>query len=78
MDVIRVKDYPRSKYTVYWEIGINDKTNGWTARLYNWDTHQVVAMQQGAAPDMGTARQASQTWVKSQLSNYARPAPGAA
>ena len=78
MDVIAVKDYPRTQYSAYWEIAIDQKTYTWVARIYSWDSGAVVAEQQGAAPGMEAARHASQTWVKQQMDNYARPGPVAA
>jgi hypothetical protein len=72
MDVISVKDYPRSRYSAYWEIEVDAKTNKWAARLYDYATNTVLVEQRGAATGMEAARHASQTWVKSQMDQHKR------
>lgn len=73
MDVIAVKDYPRAEYSAYWEIGINAKTNQWTARILDWKDSGVLMAMTAAASDMGSARTASQTWVKQHMDQFKRP-----
>lgn len=72
MDIIAVADYPRTKYSAYWEIGIDGKTFKWTARLYDWGTGNVLVEQSAAAPSMAVARNASQTWVRDQIERFKR------
>lgn len=72
MDVIAVKDYPRTQYRAYWEIGIDRDTGAWGARIYDWDSGAVLLEKADTSGDVPAARLASQTWVKGIMDAFKR------
>jgi hypothetical protein len=76
MDIIALSEYPREKYSAYWEIAIDRATSMWSARIYDYATNTVMVAQTAVAPSYEVARSASQTWVKSQMELFARPSGG--
>lgn len=89
VNVINVRDYPKTEYTAYWEIGIRRNADGsctWIARILSRGAPVgrfendpfLLEQQKGEAKDEATARTNSQSWVKGQMHLYRRDAKGVA
>lgn len=71
--LISVHDYPRTRYSAYWEIGVsNTAPYKWLARLISNDTHVELDVGVGEAESEEEARRASQGWVLTYIDGYRR------
>lgn len=76
--LINIFDYPRKKYFAYWEIRVdgNDADGyGYGARIYSFDTHELLDEVTGEAETRDLADTAAQTWVLDRIEQYRRPEP---
>lgn len=84
-NILDLKDYPKTEYTAYWEIGIGRQVDGsckWIARIltrgqpvHTEADHPdpfLLEENRGDAPDEWHARRNSQLWVQAQMVNYRR------
>lgn len=71
--LIDIKDYPKSKYTAYWEIGINSNNLYWEVRFYSYDNGEIVLSGFNQAEiDINQARVQSQKFVKKHINLFKR------
>ncbi|MEQ1771220.1 MAG: hypothetical protein ABL879_15420 [Devosia sp.] len=71
--LINVHDYPRTRYSAYWEIGVsNTAPFKWLARLISYDTHAELDVGVGEALSEEEARRMSQGWVLTYIEGYRR------
>lgn len=71
--MISVHDYPRTRYSAYWEIGVsNTSPYKWLARLISNDTHVELDVGVGEAASEEEARRLSQEWVLTYIESYRR------
>lgn len=71
---ISVHDYPRTKYSAYWEYFTPDDTTPiqWTVRFMSFDTHALLSEVKGESSDVQSARAACQAAVVAQMPGYLR------
>ena len=71
--LINLHDYPRDRYSAYWEIGVsNTAPFRWLARLISFDTHVELEVTAGVAESEDDARRKSQQWVLDHIEAYRR------
>ena len=71
--IIDLHDYPRARYSAYWEIGVANTTPfRWIARLISNDEHVELEVKAGAADSEEDARRQSQQWVLDHIEQYRR------
>lgn len=72
--LINVDDYPKDRYSAYWEIFVDDVTFAWKARVYARTGGELLAHQSGRGRDRDDADIAAQNWVLEQMKHHRRPA----
>ena len=71
--LIDLRDYPGSRYSAYWEIGVlklETRHWRWVAKIVDRQTGVVLDRAEGEAGDETEARRQSQTWVLGQMTVY--------
>jgi len=74
-DLISIHDYPRAKYSVYWEIrvgGSDDEGWRWGVRFYDYATSKVVKDAVDVTDKRGDAVIDAQKWVLANIETYHR------
>lgn len=77
VSLINVADYPRERYSAYWEIrvlGSDEEGYEWGARLYNRSTGKLIEETLDAANSRDAADTAAQKWVIERMKQFKRPA----
>lgn len=75
VDLINLHDYPRSKYSAYWEIFVNgsDKQGYfYRVRIMDVNSNKVLAEEVGEYQKRDQADTAAQTFVLNIIENYRR------
>lgn len=74
--LVNVHDYPREKYSAYWEIrvlGSDEDGYEWGVRIYDRATCKVIDEALDVATTRDEADTAAQTWVIGRMTKYRRP-----
>lgn len=74
--LINVADYPRERYSAYWEIrvlGSDEESYEWGARIYDRGTSKLLEESLDAAETRDAADTAAQSWVLERMKKYKRP-----
>ena len=71
--LIDFRDYPKSKYTAFWEIHINAKNLAWQVIFFEYGTSKILLTETGQAEkDENEARVQTQRFVKKAMKQFKR------